>query len=436
MKRLLLIAYAYPPCNEIGALRPAGLAKYLPRFGWEPTVLTVKLPGVRPSWAPVVETGDHDVLQTWKVRFGLEGKRSLHEQLGLPVTKKRDSQLMHTKVLFAIRYLLAFPDSTKGWIPFAMQALKEVKKRMSVDAILTTSPPVSAHMIGHEAKEMFGCPWIADLRDLWSQNLAQGNDLVRLLERSVERRTLRDADALVSVSEPWADRLRECYPDKSVFSITNGFDADDFRPSPEALTPAFTITYTGRLYEGKRDPTPLFEAIQELIQEGRLSREAVRVRFYGSIEPWLPALVKSFDLGDVVEVAGTVSRDEALRRQRESQVLLMLCWSDLRETGQHTGKVFEYLGARRPVLAIGGSRGVVTDLLDQTKSGVHARSKEELKNTLRTWYAEHRQTGRVLYRGDERKIHSHTHEQMAKKFAEVLEGVSTGTVSRACAAHV
>ena len=435
MKRVLLIAYAYPPCSEIGAIRPAGLAKYLPRFGWEPTILTVKLPGARPSWAPVIETGDEDVLQTWKIRFGLEGKRTLHEQLGLPVTQKRDSHLIHTKVLFAMRYVLAFPDSTKGWIPFATQALEEIKKSKSVDAIVTTSPPVSAHMIGQKAKEMLGCPWIADLRDLWSQNLAQGNDLVRLLERSVERKTLRDADALVSVSDPWADRLRECYPEKSVFSITNGFDADDFRPKAEALTPNFTITYTGRLYEGKRDPTPLFEAIQELIQDGRLNREVVRVRFYGSIEPWLPALVRSFGLEDVVEVAGTVSRDEALYRQRESQALLMLCWSDLRETGQHTGKVFEYLGARRPVLAIGGSRGVVTDLLEQTKSGVHVQSKEELKSTLLRWYAEHHQTGKVLYRGDERKIHAYTHEQMAAKFAKVLESV-TGNVPQASAAHV
>ena len=195
-----------------------------------------------------------------------------------------------------------------------------------------------------------------------------------------------------------------------MFSITNGFDADDFRPKPEALTPNFTITYTGRLYQGKRNPTPLFEAIHELIQEGVMDREVVRVRFYGSIEPWLPALVQSFGLEDVVEIAGSVSRDEALRRQRESQALLMLCWSDLRETGQHTGKVFEYVGARRPVLAVGGSRGVVSDLLEQTRTGVHARAKDELKDTLRTWYAEYRQNGRILYRGDERKIQAYTHE--------------------------
>ena len=317
-----------------------------------------------------------------------------------------------------------------------MQVLEEIKKSPSVDAILTTSPPISAHLIGRKTKEMFGCPWVANLRDLWSQNLAQGNDLVRLLERPVERRTLRDADALVSVSEPWAARLQECYPDKSVFTITNGFDADDFRPRPQALTPKFTITYTGRLYQGKRDPTPLFEAIQELIREGRVSGEAIRVRFYGSIEPWLPALLRTFGLEDIVELAGTVSREEALRRQRESQILLTLCWTDLRETGQHTGKVFEYLGAKRPILAIGGSRGVVTELLGRTRTGVHAQSKEELKNTLLGWYDEYRQTGLVLYRGEERELDLYTHEQMASRFAEVLDGVSAGRVSHAAAAHV
>src|SRR5258708_28061301 len=111
MKRLLLIAYAYPPCPEIGAVRPAGLAKYLPRFGWEPTVLTVKLPGKRPTFAPVVETGDEDVLQTWKMRFGLESPLSLHQQLGLPLTQKRDPRLIHTNVLSLLSYLVTFPHS-------------------------------------------------------------------------------------------------------------------------------------------------------------------------------------------------------------------------------------------------------------------------------------------------------------------------------------
>ncbi len=421
MKHVLLIAQTYPPSPEIGGLRPAGLVKYLPRLGWQPIVLTVRLAGTRPSGAPVVETEYKDVLQTWKLRLGLEGTRSLHEQLSLSVAEERDSTHLHTRILSLMRYIITFPDATKGWIPFALQALTELKKTTKIDAILSTSPPISGHLIGRKAKRIFGCPWIADFRDLWSQNLAQGNDFLRRLERPVERRTLRDADALVSVSEPWADKLRSRYPGKPVFCITNGFDEDDFPPARHPLTRLFTITYTGRLYQGKRDPTPLFEALQELIDEGVVLRETVRVRFYGPPEPWVAPLARRFDLQDVVEIAGTVSREEALQRQQESHLLMMLCWSDPRETGQHTGKVFEYLGSRRPILAIGGARGVVSELLDETRAGKHPLSRNELKSVLRAWYAEYRASGGVAYQGDTQTISPYTHREMASRFAGVLE---------------
>lgn len=421
MKRVLLIAQSYPPCPEIGALRPAGLVKYLPRLGWQPIVLTVKLPGLRPVGAPVIETDCEDVLQSWKVRFGLEGTRSVHDQLRLPMAQERDSSLLHTKILSLMRYLITFPDATKGWVPFAVQALHELKASTPIDVILSTSPPISGHLIGRRAKRIFGCPWIADFRDLWSQNLARGSDFLRLLERPVESRTLCDADALVSVSEPWAGKLQQRYPRKPVFCITNGFDEDDFPRGSHPLTKIFTITYTGRLYQGKRDPTPLFAALQELIREGVVARDTVRVRFYGPIEPWLAPLVHRYGLDDVVEIAGTVDRAEALRRQLESQVLMMLCWSDPRETGQHTGKVFEYLGSARPILAIGGGRGVVGELLEQTRAGKHPVSHEELKATLSAWYAEHLASGGVRYRGEQHAIAPYTHRQMAGRFAAVLE---------------
>jgi hypothetical protein len=113
----------------------------------------------------------------------------------------------------------------------------------------------------------------------------------------------------------------------------------------------------------------------------------------------------------------------------ESQLLLMLCWSDTRETGQFTGKVFEYIGARRPILAIGGARGVVSELLEDTKTGVHPLSREELKTALLAWYSEHLETGRVLYRGDQRAIDPYTHKEMASRFAGVLEkAISPGVL--------
>ena len=154
-------------------------------------------------------------------------------------------------------------------------------------------------------------------------------------------------------------------------------------------------------------------------------RETVRVRFYGPTEPWVAPLARRFELEDVVEIAGTVSREEALQRQQESQLLLMLCWSDPRETGQHTGKVFEYLGSRRPILAIGGARGVVSELLDETRAGMHPLSRNELKSVLRAWYAEYRSSGGVAYQGDAQSISPYTHREMAMRFADVLEGADS-----------
>jgi glycosyltransferase involved in cell wall biosynthesis len=426
MKRLLLITHAYPPCPEVGSLRPAGLAKYLPDFGWEALVLTVKIEGPRPPWATVVETGYEDVLRKWKRRAGLDQTRSLHEQFSLPTGQKPNSRPLHTRMLSLLSYLITFPDSTKGWLPFAMQSLAEIKQSSKVDAILTTSPPPAAHMIGRRAKEIFRCPWLADFRDLWSQNLAHTHHWLQLLERPIERKTLRHADVLITVSEEWAARLRKSYPQKQVACVTNGFDPDDYPNAATALTPKLTLTYTGRLYEGKRDPSPLFEALRQLCEERKISREAIQIRFYGPIEPWLPVLVQRYGLEDVVHIAGQVGREEAIMRQRESQVLLMLVWSDPRETGQYTGKLFEYLGARRPILAIGGARGATSELLDKTGAGVHCLSVAELKDQLCSLYEAHQGCGRVPYNGRAHIIDGFSHERMAAQFAELLERQTSG----------
>src|SRR5207248_1972371 len=171
-----------------------------------------------------------------------------------------------------------------------------------------------------------------------------------------------------------------------VQTIENGFDPDDFRGAQEPLTNNFSITYTGQLYEGRRDPTPLFEVLSQLLAEKALAAADVRVRFYGPVEAWLPQQVARYRLGDVVEIHGVVPRGEALRHQAESQVLLLLGWSDTREDGQHTGKLFEYFGAARPVLAVGGARGVLSETLQNTRTGVHALSREQVRAFLLSAY--------------------------------------------------
>ncbi len=426
MRRLLLITYAYSPQPFIGALRPSALARYLPEHGWEAIVLTPRVPGRKGPGACVIETGDRDVVQHFKAKFGLNPRLGVHEQFRLPLATTPNSKLLHTKLIDYLKGLLAYPDTAKGWIPFAVEAVAEFAKRGHVDAILTTSPPESCHIIGAQAKKILRCPWVADFRDLWTQNLAAQPDCFQSLRVRLEKKTLNVADALVTVSVPWTRRLHERYPAKPIYTITNGFDPGDFPQKPQRLTECFSITYAGALYEGKRDPSPLLEVLAELVQEQIVQPTDVRVRFYGQVEPWLPPLISRHQLEELVELHGIISRDEVLQQEMESQVLLLLGWGDPKETGQHTGKLFEYLGARRPVLAVGGSKGVLTEVLDETKAGIHALSKQQLRECLIAMYAEFKNDGQVRYRGDARSIDKYSCSQMAWRFAAALNETADG----------
>ncbi len=421
MRRLLLITFHYPPRHTIGSIRPGALAKYLPQFGWEVVVVTPEGPkGPRPS-ARVVETGYEDALENLKRKIpGLDPQKALQSQLKVrETTKPREKHFLGEVVAHAKSWLV-YPETEKGWTPFALDAIEKID--FPVDAILSTAPPIATHVIAREAKRKFGCPWIADFRDLWATNLDNPHDAVlRLRDRRLEKKCLRSADALVTVSRPWADRLQHLYPEKQVHVITNGFDPDDFAGFSTSRSKHFSISYTGQLYAGRRDPSVLFEVIHELVAESIMDREQLRINFFGPIEPWVQPLIERYELQGVVELHGVISRNEALQRQQESQILLLLGWANPQETGQHTGKLFEYFGARRPILAVGGVPGVLTETLEETGTGIHALSKPQLREWLIRAYAEFRERGEVPFRGSDDAIKKYTHQAMARSFSGLLD---------------
>ena len=426
MRRVLLIAFAYPPVEIIGSVRPAALAKYLPQSDWEAVVLTPERPGGRRGSELVIETGYRDVLSDWKARLKLDRQSSVHEQFGLSTaTSKPGALRLHTRALDLARFLITYPDPFKGWIPYALEAIEKLRRQnLDIAAIVTTSPPIASHLIGRRAKSILGCPWIADFRDLWTQNL--GERTPQFLQVGLEKRTLKAADALVTVSDPWAERLRARYPGKKVYSITNGFDPDDYSSPAPAMSREFSLIYTGQLYKGQRDPTMLFEAMRDLIKDGSIAASDVRIRFYGAIEPWLPVLVAEYGLKEVVELNGPTPRKDVMDYQRRSQILVLLPWADPRETGHHSAKLFEYLAAGRPILAVGGSHGVLTQSLEETHAGVHALSPAEVRAFLLRSYREFKNSGRVQYSGDPQAIAQYSHPEMARRFAQVLDSVATG----------
>jgi len=430
-KQVLVITYYFPPRPGVASLRLRGLAKYLPEFGWKPIILTPTLPGDPDTRFRVIQTPyPGDVTARWKRRLGLSADKGFQEQIGIPRALRESKASFTGKVINLAKAILAYPDEQKGWYRFAVSAGDDLLKREHFDAMISSSVPVTCHRIAKALKEKYKIPWIADLRDLWTQGHRYPyGTLRRLFERRLEINTLSTVDVLVTVSEPLAQKLRILHRDKPVITIPNGYDPDEVVKSAQ-LTEEFTITYTGQLYQGKQDPTPLLRVIAGLASEGQIDLKAVKVRFYGGTPYWLEKEIKRYKLEEVVSLYPTVPRDVALQKQRESQILLLLNWDDPNGVGIYTGKVFEYLAARRPILAIGGPRGVVSELLEETGAGVHVSDQEGLKRTLMEYYEQFRMHGRVLYNGREAKIAKYSHLEMAQRFAAVLDACVKQQIKR------
>jgi hypothetical protein len=230
---------------------------------------------------------------------------------------------------------------------------------------------------------------------------------------------------LVAVSQPAAEKLGELHKGKTVYVITNGFDPAEVNEPPANLTAKFTITYTGTIYPGKQDATKLFAALRNLISDGVIDPEEIEIRFYGPQMGWLDKEIEQYALSRIVKQYGTIPRQAALEKQRESQILLLLKWEDPQERGAYSGKIFEYLAARRPILATGGSNSVVTELLKQTKAGIDAPTIPDIKDALEKSYHEYRLKGKIVYDGRKSEIDKYSHYEMTRKFSEVLNSFST-----------
>jgi len=425
-KRVLIIAYYFPPFQNVASLRFKGLAKYLDEFGWEPHFLTPSLPGKPDERFRVIQTdypGDASALLKKKLHFN--PAKGFQEQIRIPVSIRESRRPGTKKLIDFVQGFVAYPDEQKAWYSYAVEAGCEVLQKESFSAILSSAGPVTVHLIAARLKKIFGLPWIADFRDLWTQNHYYPYFWARkFIEKRLERKTIAKADALITVSQPLADKLGELHCGKKIFTIPNGFDPDEVQETPQ--TKQFTITYAGLLYEGKRDPEPLFAAVQKLIDQQVIHSKKIEIRFFGPPAYWLDEEIKRYHLEAVVKQYGSVSREMVLARQRESQILLLLNWNDPNEKGVYTGKIFEYLAARRPILSLGGvSNDVVSHLLNETGAGLRAVSDQCIVDTLRTWYMEYLSFGHVLYHGKHQAINQFSHREMAAKFSRTLNQITS-----------
>lgn len=425
MRKVLIVSYAYPPIQAIGALRVASFVRHLPKFGWQPYVLTIKQGPWTPTKAPppsdesqelVCRTPSLDISRVVTSLFGKTFRGG-----GVTRDKATRSQRRSLTRLSLQVYdnLLAFPDSAWPWFYLGRGQALEFARRTRPDAILSSSVPLTSHTMASFLQEKLNVPWLADFRDLWSQNCwIDYPPFARRRRERLERMTLRNAAGIVSTSEPHAQELKRLH-NKPVRVVANGFEPDDYA-LPAPLLPKFTISYTGTLFPGKLDPRLFFTALKSLADEGAIAPDNFQVLFYGLNHDITKKLARLHGVIDFVHDYGEVPRKRSLEAQKESHALLLLEWTDLQAKGGIPGKLFEYLGSRRPILAIGPKGGAIDAILRDTGSGEVVCRVEQIKEKIITLFNAHRKGSPLSSNGSAEKISQYTRERQAEILADFL----------------
>ncbi len=358
--KVLLVTMYFPPAGGGGVQRSLKLAQYLPALGVETHVLAPD----DPKWVhrdPELRVPT----QAWIHRARYIGPRGRKPAEELRATDGLQRALVQAQV--TARRLLV-PDASVTWNLTAIPAAIRIAKREGIDVVITTSPPGSVHFVGAAVQRASGTRWIADLRDPLVANQHRRDDTAAARARQaaneqVARLVARNADAVTCVSEAIADEVRGLGARGPVRVIANGCDFDDFAGLAYEPAPRFRITHTGSFF-GKRDPRPFLQAFHDA------GLDAV-ARFVGDFRSSDREWAEALDLGDRLEIVDYLPRADSLRLQRDSEALLLLVPdAGGRGKGVLSGKVFEYIAAGRPILAVVPPDGAAADLVRETGSGV------------------------------------------------------------------
>lgn len=388
--RALMVVYCFPPLSGAGVFRPIKFVKYLPQFGWHPTVITTGDPHPRwgfrdesllkeiPVSVPVIRIPDP--LGTLQEIFTQQLQNQVLDFLENVLQESKEAHALYISFIENkedIAKLLLFPCPALFW---AYKTVQYIEAKMNIHdfrVIYTTSAPYSTHLVGYYFKHKYGIPWVADYRDQWTGNPFLSFDPSKPYDRLcffMESILLRNADCnitfgLSGVIKDYISRFQ--LPEKKIISITNGFDEEDFAPfNAEARrTDKFTISYSGVIY-GNRSIDAILVSLQELIAEGQIDLEKVRFRIVGESWEYDPVLIaQRFNLESIIVQTGYLSHSEAIQSNIEANLLLLLIGEDEQFQYLPSSKIFEYLRSGRPILSLSPSGGLADQLLRETGHG-------------------------------------------------------------------
>jgi len=427
MKRALIVTYYWPPAGGPGVQRWLKFVKYFKEFGVEPIVYIPENPNYPlvdenfsseiPSNVEIIK---HPIKEPY--RFAKFFSKKKTKQMSSGIIPKKDSSAIE-KLMLYVRGNFFIPDARVGWVKPSVKYLSDYLENNAVDVVITTGPPHSLHLIGKQLKKELNVKWIADFRDPWTtihyHKSLRLNKTSEKKHKALEAAVLNTAD-VVTVTSPTTKKEFQEITNKPIEVITNGFDITEEVNYNRDLK--FTISHIGSLLS-ERNPKNLWYILAEICKKNTSFKKDLELKFAGAVSDEVKESLSEFNLDENSKFLGYVSHSEALKLQNESQVLLLVEINSAETRAIIPGKLFEYLAAKRPIIALGPNKSDIEAIVDETKSGRFFDYSEdkELKNEILRLYEQYKSGDlQVASEGVDR----FSRKQLTKQMSALIKDVS------------
>jgi glycosyltransferase involved in cell wall biosynthesis len=442
MKKVLLIAFHFPPDASVGAVRPAKFAKYLSKYGWQPIILTL----TNNSYDHLDHTRYEPELNHLKIIRAplIPGPLSIYSYFNKvrklnnkkPTNVQAETFIRRMKTIETLKSLVRLPDENQGWIFNVLLFGYYAMKIHGVDLFVTSGPPMSTHLGGLLLKKLSHAKWLADFRDPWMTSSWRkeiiSTKISDKIEYQFEKQVVNAADAVVSTTDTVTDYFKSILPaDKKekCITITNGFDTADFpknaRTTAIGNLRKITLTHAGTLYLN-RDPKPFFKALSDLTHRSDVTLPEFKIDLIGSgkfyKESSIESIIRQYSLESVIQLYDKMPFQSCIERLQNSNALLLFAQG---QPQQIPKKVFEYIKINRPILAI-TEDGETKKLLEQFDNAFIADplNPRDIQNKL--MHVLDISKSNCPFLGHGTQIHNYDVDTLTGKFAEMLDRTKAG----------